>query len=413
MKILHVNYSDSRGGAAIAANRLHKALLKDGIDSKMLVCEKKTDDPNVIGPVSKFQKLMNQGKPYLDQLPVRLYKDKSPMLFTTSWYTSKYIINKINNICPDVVHLHWISGGMLKIEHIAKIKSPIVWSLHDMWAFTGGCHYDENCELYKKQCGTCKVLKSMRDNDLSRKIFRRKEQTYSKINNLTVVGLSKWIADLAKKSTLFSNLKVINLPNLIDATVYKALDKNYSRQLYNLSLEKKLICFGAMAATDDPRKGYAQLIEALKKNTLNNVECVVFGSKNCGIEKSLPIKINFIGKKYDDESLVALYNSADILVVPSIQENLSNVIMESLACGTPVVAFDIGGNGDMIEHKINGYLAKPFNTVDLAEGLNWVLSKERFKKDNDIMIKNHVNKFSENVVSKKYIALYNDIIKNK
>ena len=108
-----------------------------------------------------------------------------------------------------------------------------------------------------------------------------------------------------------------------------------------------------------------------------------------------------------------MYNSVDVIVVPSIQENLSNVIMESLACGTPVVSFDIGGNGDMIEHKQNGYLAKPFNTLDLAEGINWVLSKERVKKDNDIMIKNHVNKFSENLVSKKYIELYNDIIKNK
>ena len=346
----------------------------------------------------------------LDQVPIKFYKSKSKTMFSTAWLTYKSIIKKINQMNSDIVHLHWINNGMLRVEDLAIIKVPIVWSLHDMWAFTGGCHYDEECGGYKNNCGNCKVLNSIKNRDLSLKVFSRKKKTYSKINNLTIVGLSKWLTKSAKKSTLLKNSNVVNLPNLIDTDLYKPLDQNLCRDLFKLPKDKKLVLFGAMGATSDPRKGYSKLKDALDKIDSEVTEFVAFGNTESQISSGLKININFIGRKDDDESLVALYNACDVMVVPSIQENLSNVIMESLACGTPVVAFNIGGNEDMIDHNINGYLARPFDTKDLAEGIEWVLWNSNYLDLSAAARKTVVENFSEKFIVEKYTQLYKQVL---
>lgn len=172
MKILIVNTSDIDGGAARAAYRLHKALITQGIDSQMLVQSKSSDDYRVVGENHKIRRILNKLRPFLDSIPIRFYKNRTKTLFSSSWLTFSSIVDKINEINPDIVHLHWICNGMIKIEDIARIKAPIVWSLHDMWAFTGGCHYDEECGRYEQECGNCKVLGSNKDNDLSKNVFK-------------------------------------------------------------------------------------------------------------------------------------------------------------------------------------------------------------------------------------------------
>jgi hypothetical protein len=203
MKILIVNTSDIQGGAARAACRLHKSLLVQNIDSQMLVQNKQSDDFTVItNAETKIQKVFNKLRPTLDSLPVKKYKNRNKTLFSPSWFGFSNVVDKINEINPDIVHLHWINTGIVKIEDLARIKSPMVWSLHDMWAFTGGCHYDEECGAFKNKCGSCKVLGSVKSQDLSRKIFDRKKKTFSKIENMTIVGLSKWLHKCAKESKL-------------------------------------------------------------------------------------------------------------------------------------------------------------------------------------------------------------------
>jgi glycosyltransferase involved in cell wall biosynthesis len=279
----------------------------------------------------------------------------------------------IKEINPDIVHLHWINGGMIKIEDLAKIDKPIVWSLHDMWAFTGGCHYDEECGRYKEKCVKCKVLGSEKENDLSKKVFKRKEKNYKNLD-LTVVGLSKWLNECSKESTLLKDKKHVNLPNPIDTNIFKPFDKEKSRELWNLPKDKKLVLFGAMNPTGDPRKGFKELSEALKLLEIKDVEFVVFGSSAPKNPPKFKFKTHYVGRLNDDIGLVTLYSAVDVMIVPSLQENLSNAIMESLSCATPVVAFDIGGNSDMIEHKKTGYLVKPFEAQDLANGIEWVLN---------------------------------------
>lgn len=413
MKVLIVNTSDVQGGAARAAYRLYRSLLEAGVDSQMLVQKKSSDDFNVIGPTSKKEKVLNLLRPHLDQLPVKFYKNRTKTLFSPSWFGFSDIVDKIKEINPDIVHLHWICRGMIKIEDLIKIKKPIVWSLHDMWAFTGGCHYDEECRGYLDTCGKCKILGSQKIDDLSKKIFNRKRKIYEKIENLTIVGLSSWLNDCSKNSVLLKDKRHINLPNPIDTNIFKPFDKEKSRELWGLSKNKKLILFGAIGATSDSRKGFHKLNEAFSKLDGKDIEFVVFGSSKPQNAPDFKFKTHYLGHLHDDISLVTLYSAVDVMVVPSLQENLSNAIMESLSCATPVVAFNVGGNSDMIEHKKNGYLAKPFEPQDLADGIEWVLNCENYEELCQNAREKVLKEFDSRVVAKKYIELYEEIVSSK
>lgn len=411
MKILIVNTFDIHGGAARAAYRLHKALLANGADSQMLVQSKSSDDYTVLAEVGKFKRKLDKIRPMLDSLPVRFYKSKTKTPFSHAGLPFSGIVEKINKINPDIVHLHWVCAGMMSVGDISRIKAPIVWSLHDMWAFTGGCHYDEECGGYKESCGNCKVLGSSQENDLSRKVWQRKQKAFDQKQDMTIVGLSKWLTECSQKSMLLKDKKHVNLPNPIDTIAFKPFDKQKARELWNLPQDKKLVLFGAMSATSDPRKGFKEFSGALQKMENNEgIEFVVFGSSKPLAAPDFGFKTHYLGHLNDDVSLVTLYNAVDVMVVPSLQENLSNAIMESLACGTPVVGFDIGGNCDMIEDKTNGYLVKPFDTDDLASGIEWVLNTSNY----DELCKNAREKvmreFDSVVVAKKYIELYKEIL---
>ncbi len=412
MKILIVNTSDITGGAARAAYRLHRALIEAEVDSQMLVQDKKSDDYTVIGPETKVQKAIAKLRPTLDHLPVKRYKNRTKNLFSPAWLPFSGVVDKINGINPDIVHLHWICGGMVRIEDIEKIKPPIVWSLHDMWAFTGGCHYDEGCGAYIRGCGNCKVLGSNKVNDLSKKIFYRKLKTF-KHKSMYVIGLSKWLSKCAQNSFLLKDNNHINLPNPIDTNLYKPFDRFKSREIWNLPQDKKLVLFGAINATGDPRKGYNELCESLHKLTDKNIELVIFGSSKPKVDQNFGFSTHYLGQLFDDVSLVTLYSAVDVMVVPSLQENLSNAIIESMACGKPVVAFDVGGNSDMIEHNINGYLARPFDTSDLANGIEWLLNAPNY----DELCKNArekvVREFDSRVVARKYVELYKYILHSR
>lgn len=411
MKILIVNTYDIQGGAARAAMRLHKALLKKGVNSEMLVQNKISDEHTVMGPVSKIEKLSVKIRSFLDPLPLRPYKNRSKTHFSPSGAPFSNIVDEINKREADIVHLHWINEGMIPIKDLAKIKAPIVWTLHDMWPFTGGCHYSDGCNRYQKKCGSCIVLNSSLESDLSRKIFNRKLKAYSKIEELTIVGLSKWLNSCSESSSLFSDRNHIHLPNPINTDIFKPFNKQHARMLWDLPNDKKLILFGAMGATSDSRKGFNLLKQGLQKVNHENVELVIFGSSTPKNDQSFGFKTHYVGRINDDVSLVTLYNAVDMMVVPSLQENLSNVIMESLSCGLPVVAFSVGGNCDMIEHKRSGYLVKPFDIDDFGNGMNWIL----YNTDYEELSKNSRNKvlrsYDQNIVIQQYIDLYDKKIK--
>ena len=410
MKILTLSTVDEQGGAARAAYRLHRALLTNHIDSQMLVQSKISDDFTVLGPQTKFQKFLGVLRPSLDALPVGYYKKRSAGLFSPSWLPFSGIVEKINSLQPDIVHLHWIAGGMLRIEDIAKIKAPIVWTMHDMWPFTGGCHYDEDCAGYKSNCVGCKVLNTVSSRSLSHKVYNRKKKTFDKKRNITVVGLSRWLMSAAQSSSLFFQFDHVNIPNPIDSITFSPIDKQIARQLLNIPLDKKLVLFGAMAATRDPRKGFNQLSQALKLLATKDCELLVFGANQPQNQPDFKQKTHYLGQLHDDLSLRVIYSAADVMVVPSLQENLSNAILESLACGLPVVGFNVGGNQDLIDHKNNGYLAEPFDIDDLAKGVDWVLSTSNYPYLCYNARQKILKEFDSNVVVNQYIKLYQKIL---
>ncbi|MDA9626374.1 glycosyltransferase family 4 protein [Pseudomonadota bacterium] len=410
MRIVIVSTYDNAGGASKSSYRLHTALISLGIDSILLVQSKYTNDHSVEELGSKLDKKIATVKPFFDYLPIRFYKNRTDTLFSPSFFSSATLMKKINDLNPDIVHLQWVQGGMLNVKDLSKLSAPLVWGLNDMWAFTGGCHYDEECGGYKSNCGKCKVLGSSSRFDLSSVILSKKKKFYSSLRNLTVVGHSKWLADLASGSAVFSDHNVINLPTPINTEQFAPQSKELSRTLFDLPKKKKLILFGAMGPTSNPRKGFKELSSALEEMETQDTELVIFGSGPPKEPLDSRHNIHYIPRLNDELSLQILYNTADVMVVPSLQENLSNIILESMSCGLPVVAFDIGGNGDMISHKSNGYLAKPFDTDDLLQGINWVLNHSHpetlANKARNIMLE----RFSYSKVAQQYQKLYDQIL---
>jgi len=415
MKILLLNTNDISGGAAIAAYRLLKGLQKNSVQAKMLVQFKKSDDYSILGPQTKWQKAFSKIRAIIDSIPVRFYKQRKKIIFSPAVLRDN-IYKRIREINPGIIHLHWIAEGFVRVESLAKINKPIIWTLHDMWAFTGGCHYDEECGKYDKNCGHCPILSSNKKNDLSSKIWKRKEK-YWKNLDLTIVTPSSWLGECAKRSSLFYNARVEVIPNGIDLNRFKPINKNIARDILCLTKDKKLILFGALDALSDKRKGFPLLKKALKKLSSKenkDIELIIFGSSRPRDEEKLGFKTHYLGQLNDEISLALVYSMADVMIVPSIQDNLPNTIMESLACGTPVVAFNIGGIPDMIEHQKNGYLAKPFDTTDLANGIEWVLEdNSRWEKLSKNAREKVIKEFDIVKVAKRYTDLYKDVLENK
>ena len=410
LNILHVNTLDIEGGAARAVHRLHKALLHQNINSQILVQNKSSDDFRVLSEDSKIRKIFNKVRPHLDSIPIRFYKNRTKNLFSPSWLPFSNIVDKINELNPDIVHLHWICNGMMKIEDIAKIQVPIVWTLHDNWAFTGGCHIMRECDKYKYGCGSCPQLNSDKINDLSKSIFKRKQLSFSQINNLSIVGVSQWLTDRSKNSFLLNNKKHLCIANPLNTNIFKEFNKNISRELWSLPKDKRLVLFGANSATSDINKGFKELSEALNKLTHTDVEFVVFGSSKPKLAQNFGFKTHYLGHLHDDVSLVTLYSAVDVMIVPSLQEAFGQTASEAMSCATPVVAFASTGLLDIIDHKLNGYLAKPFDTDDLAYGIEWILNNENYEELCQNSRKKVLKEFDSVVVSQKYIKLYEEVL---
>ncbi|WP_104690585.1 glycosyltransferase [Helicobacter heilmannii] len=401
MKVLHIN-ATLTGGAARACLRLHSALLKEGVESFVWVQDGRHRglEPHILSPQSNLAKAWAFVRPYLDKAPILLYPKRKKGVFNLGYLPFSLPLSAIQELKPDIVHLHWIGRGALALRDLPKIKAPLVWSLHDMWAFTGGDHYycDESEHAYNRSC----ILNSPFERDLATWGFKMKQRAYAKTPNLNIVGVSAWLSNLASQSVLLKDKPHYNIPNPIDTSSYKPLDKAFCRQLLGLNTSKKLVGFGAMDV-NNPIKGYDLLLQALLSCSLE-LELVVVGSTKPAY---LPFKTHHLGALHDTASLVAFYNSIDALVVPSRQENLSNMAMEGLACGVPVMAFKVGGLVDLIQHQENGYLAKPFETKDLGAGLEWVLENGA-----DLSTRARafvLEHFSEGVVARQMIALYESL----
>lgn len=419
MRVVHINKSDAGGGAAVAALRIHRALMRSGADSHFLTQDKRRSEDNEVAVgAGRLYEAANFARFAWERLTFLPYEKENSLRYNFSPANVGRSLARHPEVQQaDIIHLHWINQGYLSLDGLAELFAlgkPVVWTLHDMWAFTGGCHYAGSCLEFNEHCGHCPFLRKPHASDISAAILARKRAIYSKAN-LTAVACSRWLRSMASSSTLLQYKPVFNIPNSIDTRFYHPLDRNECRRKLGLPLDKKLIMFGA-ANLLDVRKGFRYLIEALRimKDSFpalaDRIELVVFGKLSADSKSMLSFNFHSLSFVSDPSRLVEIYNAADVFVLPSLQDNLPNTVVESLSCGTPVVGFEIGGVPEMVEHGRTGFLAEPKNSLSLANGLYQVLFFDAGGDLRQASRRHAIESFSEENVAQQYINVYQSVL---
>lgn len=415
MKVIIANTMESGGGAARASRQLQQGLAKEGFQASRYVKRKIAADPDVYG--AECSKFLDKLTASIDSklLLKILHRKRKKGVWSLNWLPN-LVAARIQKMEPHLVNLHWIGHGFINISDLAWIARPIVWTLHDSWAFTGGCHLPADCTRYKHRCGNCPQLRSGREYDVSRWEHNRKQKAYDRIDSITVVTPSRWLGECARNSALFRNRDVKVIPNGVDHRLFRPVNKEGARLRLGLPAAKKIMLYGAMGAVSDFNKGYHCLVSALDRLsvTRNDAELAVFGSRHPIDSEKHGFSTHNIGLIDDDETLRDLYAAADVMIMPSLQENLPFTVMESLACGTPVVAFDVGGVSDLIEHEINGYLVQPYDSAGLAAGIEWVLSSDDTRSS---MLSENARakietEFTLDLYIKRYAELFHELLES-
>ena len=410
MKVIHLSHSDINGGAARAAYRIHQALLREDISSRMWVNKAISDDWTVKGPFGNLEKILVELRPRLINNTLLKMFNTNGLIHSVSLFPSSWV-KRINNSNADLVNLHWIQDEMLSIADISKIKKPIVWTLHDEWGFCGTEHYTSN-NRWREGYSSNNRPNYETGFDLNRWNWKRKIKYWK--NPIQIVTPSKWLAQCVNGSKLMQNWPVSVIPNPINVDSWKPVDKKISREQLNLPSKKTLILFGAIGGIKSPYKGFDLLLLALKNLNDNpkakDLELVVFGQSRPKLTPSCSFPIHFMGHMHDDISLRLLYSAADVMVVPSRSEAFGQTALEAQICGIPVVAFNIGGLPDIVDHKKTGYLAKAFNTEDLANGIMWVLKQRKINLLSNKIREQAVFKFSGKKIASSYLNIYKKVI---
>ena len=409
MKIAMVNHSDINGGAARAAWRIHHALRQSGVDSQMYVNRASAGDWTVTGPQGKLAKALGMLRSPLGGMTTRLLKTGNPILHSPAILPSSWP-KRLNGSDADIVHLHWINGEMMSIADIGRITKPVVWTLHDMWALCGAEHCADD---FRWRDGYLKTNRPPHESgfDLNRWTWQRKIKAWKK--PVHIVTPSRWLADCARQSMLMRDWPISVIPNALDTDVWQPVEKKLARQLMNLPIDCHLLAFGAFGAVRAPHKGFDLLLSALEhlRGQMPDLHLVVFGENEPKQKPDLGFPIHFVGHLHDDLSLRVLYSAADAMMIPSRIDNLPNAGVEAIACGTPVIAFDTCGLSDIVTHQQTGWLAKAFDTEDLARGIQWILGDEnRYDELQKNAREYSVRNFSSPRIVNQYLECYYKII---
>lgn len=422
MKIILLNTSEERGGAAIACKRLMNALQKCHIDVRLIVRDKQTENSNVISINNrKVTFFINYLRFYWERFVLWTAKKfEKKDLFKISIANVGNNLSRNEMVCnSDIIHIHWINQGFLSLKNIKQISylgKPIVWTMHDMWPCTGICHHARECNNYQERCGNCFFIDNGKKiKDISYKIYGKKEKLYN--SNFTFVTCSQWLKEKAARSSLLKYCNVIHIPNPIDVKKFFPKDKSLSRQKLSLNDKNEILVLFGSAKITDKRKGIDYMISScdelikLYPELVNKITIVVFG-QNSSLINSIPFSVYSMDYIDNDEDMINLYNAVNIFIIPSLEENLPNTIMEAMACGIPCVGFDVGGIPEMIDHKLNGYVAEYKNAQDLAKGIYWVLNESNYSQLSLNASQKVKDCYSEEVVAEQYITLYDSLLSN-
>ena len=415
MRVLIVNTSENTGGAAVASSRLMAALNNNGVKAKMLVRDKLSSQITVVG----LKHGLRQQRRFLWERwcvfwHLHLHRDH---LFEIDLANTGCDITHLPEYREaDVIHLAWINQGMLSLKDIRRILrsgKPVVWTMHDMWPVTGICHYPRGCKAFCSACGNCPLLPGRgAPHDLSARVYKKKLQLYRN-SNIRFVACSKWLEQQAKESRLMQGQRLTSIPNPIDTYVFHPIDKKEARFRAGLPQGKKVILFVSQRVTAI-RKGMKYFVEAVAKLVAENPglkssACVaILGGHSEDIVSELALPAFPLGYVNEERKIVDIYNAADVYVLPSLEDNLPNTIMEAMACGVPCVGFAVGGIPEMIDHQKNGFLAPIADSAKLAEGIRWTLTEADSDELAHNAVANVVQKYSPTTVAMQYIELYNE-----
>ncbi len=415
MRVVHLSWSDRHGGAARAASRLNAALNEAGIQSSTLSAVGYLDAAGQQHPLKGIDRILARGSARIDQLPLAIYRGRENVLFSPACAPDR-LSRRLQLLDADLLHLHWVNNGFMRIETLPTLNKPIVWTFHDMWPFTGGCHYSNGCHNFSTSCGACPQLRSNHARDLSYWTFRRKKVAWSK-TPFDVVTPSRWLTEVASSSVLLRHRAIHTIPNAIDTVAFAPVEKSLAREEFGLPRDGIVLLFGALTSDGDQRKGFhfmAPLLGRLaKQHSQKAIHLAVLGMKAPPERHLYPFPVTYLGVLDDDKAIARAYSAADVLVVPSIEDNLPNSVMEAASCGVPSVAFRTGGLPDMIKHSRSGYLAEPFDIEDLAAGVSSLISKPHAAAEAGRCARQHViENYSYRLVARQHEELYSKLIQS-
>jgi glycosyltransferase involved in cell wall biosynthesis len=409
MKVIHVNYSDFDGGAGRAAFRIHQALLARGIRSEMHVNKNTVEDRSVVGPSNNFEKFFDTiARPQFSGFFSRIQKSENFGPLSPAFFPSRKV-KLLNESDADLIHLHWIGFESLSISDVARLKKPLIWTLHDMWGFCGAEHVTEHRRWVEGYNSNNRPV-GEGGFDLNKWVWRRKLRNWT--HPIPIVTPSNWLAGCVRESRLMSGWPVTVIPNCIDLEIWRPIDRLIARDILGLPSEKSLLLFGTSGQNGSRHKGFDLLVGALRQigSRIDGLELVVFGGALSCDGLDLKIPVHNLGKVSDETTLRLIYSSVNAVVIPSRIDNLPNVGVEALACGTPVIGFDTCGLSDLIRHEITGYLARPFDSTDLARGIRWVLTPLGQHVTRANTRSYAISRFSAGSVAASYQQIYDSTI---
>ncbi|MGB7234010.1 MAG: glycosyltransferase [Candidatus Acidiferrum sp.] len=417
MRVTHLSTYDLAGGAARAAYRLHVGLRSIGHDSHFLALYKSSDDPTVLqfDPPRDISARIRRGlrRRYLSRCAAEFpSRTKDSTLFSDD--RSQHGGDVLRRIPKsDVLNLHWVAGFIDYGAFFRRLPPslPLIWTLHDMNPFTGGCHYDGGCSKFAQECGTCPQLGSSGPGDLSSQIWRRKHRAYSRkgVQRPHVVAPSRWLADEARKSSLFSECPTSVIPYGIDTTSFQPRNRVVARQKLGVPPEAKTILFVADWAGEE-RKGLEVFLEATKGLESAGGFLFLAIGRDWG-SHSLDARFRKIGFLSDETDLSFVYSAADVFVIPSLQDNLPNTVLEALACGVPTVGSRVGGIPDMVRDSSTGLLVPPRDPIALRDALTSLFVESgRLESMSKLCRQIAVQEYSLETQARRYEELYRGLL---
>ena len=376
MKVVHVSYSDSNGGAAIAARRHHEKMIAMGVESSLVVIDRQNNGEGVV-------KLPVGINVFMRKVLYKLFRVLYRPFGTWSFGIPGNDISEVKEVKEaDVVILHWVNNWAVSLKSIGKFLDSgkrVVWFMHDMWPLTGGCHYSMQCRKFERECKECPHLGARWLPDIARVQFNAKQRLLGSRGNLSFVTPSRWLAGEVKRSALFGSNRVEVSPNPIDMRAFYIMDRLKARQQLGLPADRKLILFGA-DTIHSPYKGWKYIREIIEQGDID-ADWVIYGSMKGDNPFDSDPHVHALGRVSGAERLRALYNAADVFVTPTLADNYPNVILEAAACGTPTVAFNTGGVPEMIEHGVTGYITARNEAAHLREGIEDVLFRKPLNRE--------------------------------